>query len=90
MLEYVKLFGTRGVSLKRPVLHCPVIRQVGSFSYTFRAGICLVVCRVTRYVLESVRSFGGWGVSLTRSVLDSVRSFVGLAVCLTRPVLEYV
>ena len=48
------------MSFKRPVLHCLVIRQVGSFSYTFRAGICLVVRRVTRYLLETVRSFGGW------------------------------
>ena len=38
------------------MLHCLVIRQVGSFSCTLRAGICLVVCRVTRYVLEYVRS----------------------------------
>ena len=88
------------VSLKRPVLHCLVIRRVGSFSYTFRAGclsvytfragICLVVCPVTRFVLESVRSFGGWGVSLTRSVLESVRSFVRLGVSLTWSVLQYV
>ena len=78
------------MSLKRPVVHCLVIRQMGSLSYTFPAGIGLVVCRLTRYMLESVRSFGGWGVSLTRSVLESVRSFVGLGVCLTRPLLESV
>ena len=44
----------------------------------------LDVCRVTRYVLESVRPLGGWGVSLTRFVLESVGSFVGLGVYLTR------
>ena len=89
------------MSLKRPVLHCLVIHQVGSFSYTLRAGICLVVCWVTRYVLESLRSFGGWGVSLTRSLLESARSIVGLGVLhgpynrssdgeLTRPALDSV
>ena len=39
------------------MLHCLVIRRVGSFSYTFRAGICLVVCPFIRFVLESVWLF---------------------------------
>ena len=43
VLKSVSLFGTWGVSLKRPVLDCLLIRQLGSFSYTPRAGICLVV-----------------------------------------------
>ena len=51
-----------------------------------RAGIRLVVCRLGSLshspCLESVRSFGGWGVFLTRPVLESE--------FLTRPMLESV
>ena len=54
------------MSLRRPVLHRLV-------SYTFRAGICPVVCRVRSLsyspCLESARLFGGWGVSLTRAAI---------------------
>ena len=46
VLKSITCFGTWGVSLKRPVLDCLLIRQVGSFSYTPRAGIRLVVWRV--------------------------------------------
>ena len=42
-LKSVSFFGTWGVSLKRPVLDCLLIRQLGSSSYTPRAGICQVV-----------------------------------------------
>ena len=39
---------------------------------------------------ESVRSFGGWGVSLKLPVLESVSSFGGWGVSLTSPELETV
>ena len=74
-----------------------VVRRMGSFSYTPRAGNCLFFRRVikggvslTRPVLEPVSSFVGRGVSLTRSVLQSVWSLSGSGVSLTRPVLESV
>ena len=41
-------------------------------------------------MLNSVRSFVGWGVSLTRPVLESISSFGCWGVFLTRPVLESV
>ena len=44
----------------------------------------------TRPVMESVSSFGAWGVSLRRPVLETVWSFVGWGVSLTCPVLKSV
>ena len=43
-----------------------------------------------RPVLESVCSFGGWGVSFIRPVLESVLLFVEWEVTLTRPMLQSV
>ena len=46
VLEFVSSFGTWEVFLTRPVLVCPVVSQVGTFSYTPRDGFCLVVWRL--------------------------------------------
>ena len=43
VLESVLSFVGRGISLTRPVLVCVRLGSVGSFSYTFRHGICLFV-----------------------------------------------
>ena len=96
MLKSVFSFGEWGVSLTRPVLgSLSVVRRVGSFSYTPRAGICQVGRRVRInfsicLVVECAESFVGREVSLTRPVLESVSSFGGMIVSLTRPVLESV
>ena len=51
-----------------------VVRWVGGVFYKPRTKICLVIRRVGSffYILESVLSFVGWGVSLTRPVLEFV------------------
>ena len=80
-----------GISLTRPVLVCClVVWFVVIFCYT-RAEMETVEVRLgglaesslKRPVLESVSSFGGWGVSLTRPVLESVLWFVGTGVSYT-------
>ena len=69
----VSSFVGRGIMSYTP-RHRICLGIVGSFSSTFRNGICLVARRVspTSPVLQSVRSFVGWGVSLIRPVLESI------------------
>ena len=71
---------------------CLVVRWVRNLSYTSRASMACFrfVLSIAYRMMESVNSFGGWGVSLKRPVLESVSSFVGWGVSLTRPVLETV
>ena len=73
---------------------CLVVRRQGNISYTPRPNICLGLVGSFSYTplaMESVWSFGGWGVSLTRPVLSIclvVRRVRGVS--LTRPVLKTV
>ena len=86
-----------GVSLTRFIMKsvCSfglVIRRVGSFSYTPRAGEYVLSffstgVSPTRPVMQYVSAFTGLGVSLTRTALKFVSSFVGWGISLTRPVL---
>ena len=69
-----------------------VVRRMGSFSYTPRAGEYVLSffstgVSLTRLVMQSVSSLSGSGVSLIRPALEFVSSFVGWGISLTRPVL---
>ena len=87
VLESVSSFGMWEVFLTRPVLVCPVVCQVGSFTYTSRAGICLVVWRLRSF---SARNGFCLVIQLVGSFSYTPRAvwlFVGLEVSPKRTVL---